>query len=163
MNFITKLLLRFSNPFREGHLYHADGTLYMERFTLFETRVLSARLHHIASPDWDRDMHDHPWNFASVVLSGGYTEDRPPTIYKPRWLGESELRDGARREAGSIAFRRATDRHLISAVDEDTWTLFVYGPRRQWWGFYTRAGKIYWKEYPSVHATGNPRRPHEPG
>lgn len=151
MTRLVALLLKLTRPCDGGHLFHADGTVYMERFTLFETRWLSARMHHIATPDWDRDMHDHPWWFASVVLSGGYTEDRPVSNHKPQWIGDTEARNGSRRSAWSVAFRHATDRHLISAVDPDTWTLFIYGPLRQWWGFYTRLGKIYWREYPSVH------------
>jgi hypothetical protein len=152
-NLITRLLLRLAKPCESGHLLHADGSVYMERFTLFESNWISARVHHIATPDWDRDMHDHPWSFVSVVLSGGYTEDRPASMHKPQWSGDTEARNGSRRSAGSVALRRPTDRHLISAVDPDTWTLFVYGPLRQWWGFYTRAGKIYWREYPSIHET----------
>src|SRR5205085_165249 len=128
--------------------------LYMERFVLFETRWLSARLHNIASADFDRDMHDHPWNFASVVLQGGYTEERPPRNESPQWNGYVEVRSSSRRAAGSVAFRRALDRHLISAVDANTWTLFVYGRKLHWWGFYTRHGKLHWREYPSVHETG---------
>lgn len=156
MNFITRLLLRFAKPYSKGHLFHADGSAYMERFTLFETRWLSARIHHIVSPDWDRDMHDHPWDFVSVILSGGYIEERPtPSFHKPQWLEDgSESRRGRYRASPSIALRHATDRHLISYVEPETWTLFVYGPLRQWWGFYTRAGKIYWRDYPSVHEAG---------
>jgi hypothetical protein len=152
-NLLTRLLLRCSRPFREGHLLHADGTPYMERFALFETPWISARIHHIASPDLDRDMHDHPWNFASLVLSGGYTEARPTFPRHPQWIDGLEDRSYARREAGTVAFRRATDRHLISDVDPGTWTLFVYGAAFQWWGFYTRLGKVHWTEYSSIHAS----------
>lgn len=160
MNLITKLLLCLSHPYRKGHLLHADGTVYMERFSLFETPWLSARIHHIASPDWDRDMHDHPWTFLSVVVSGGYTEERPTRFHKPIWLGDNtESRNSSRRSVGSIALRHATDRHVISSVDPETWTVFVYGPLRQWWGFYTRAGKVYWRDYPSVHAAGQATDP----
>jgi hypothetical protein len=135
MNALTRLLLRFARPYHKGHLLHADGTPYMRRFGLFETRWLSARVHHIATADWDRDMHDHPWNFVSVVLAGGYTEDRPPCRHKPQWIDGDELRTASRRSAPSVAFRRATDRHVISSVDPETWTLFIYGPILQWWGF----------------------------
>jgi hypothetical protein len=37
-------------------------------------------------------------------------------------------------------------------VYPDTWTLMIYGPIRQWWGFFTPRGKVYWRDYPSVIA-----------
>jgi hypothetical protein len=117
-NLLTRLLLRCSRPFREGHLLHADGTPYMERFALFETPWISARIHHIASPDLDRDMHDHPWNFASLVLSGGYTEARPTFPRHPQWIDGLEDRSYARREAGTV--QQLSDMYQ----DATRWRLF---------------------------------------
>lgn len=138
------------HEYRKGHLHHADGSLYMGRWGLFETRWLSARVHHIASADDDRALHDHPWNFVSLVLSGGYLELRPAEI-EPRWCQLDgmvwELVNGFERRAGSVAFRRATDRHRVVQVDPGTYTLFIYGPTVQWWGFYTRSGKIHWEDF----------------
>jgi hypothetical protein len=150
-------------PYRKGHLLHADGSLYMGRYCLFESRWLSARVHHIATADLDRHMHDHPWNFVSLVLRGGYLELRPATLepcfeLATRWWGlewDGELQEqwiACPRTAGSVAFRRATDRHRVSLVSPSTWTLFVYGPALQWWGFYTPQGKIHWKDYATCHA-----------
>lgn len=136
------------------HLYHADGSLYMGRFWLVRTRWFSARLHHIATPDLDRHFHDHPWTFVSVVLRGGYIEVRPATI-EPCFInlpGEPyEIGIPNSRPAGSIALRRATDRHRVVAVQPSTWTLVILSPKRQWWGFYTHKGKVHWKDYPSIH------------
>lgn len=152
MNLITRVLMRFARPFSGGHLHHADGSLYMGRYVLFESRWLSARIHHIASADLDRDMHDHPWDFVSILLSGGYLEQQPLMFHRPEFTEDhTEVRRGRWRAAPSIARRRATDRHLISFVQPNTWSLFIYGPSRQWWGFYTRTGKIHWKDYCSVH------------
>lgn len=134
------------NVYRKGHIYGNDGSLYMGRYTLFETDGLSARVHQIARPDHDRHLHDHPWNFASYVLRGGYTEQRPIDV-NPCFQGDSEDCNSTYRAKGSWAWRHATDRHRISDVQPDTWTLFVYGRLAQWWGFYTPAGKIYWKDY----------------
>lgn len=134
-------------PYRKGHLHHADGSLYMGRYSLFETTHLSARVHNIVTPDSDKVAHDHPWNFFSVVLCGGYTEYRPRQD-TPCWKRDgSEMMYNVRRNAGSIAFRRATDRHLITAVDPDTWTLFIYGRFQNDWGHYLPTGKMHWREY----------------
>lgn len=137
-------------PYRKGHLFHADGSLYMERWSLFEMRWLSARLHHITTHDYDRALHDHPWNFASIVLRGGYVENRPETV-EPCFEGDAERCSQTYRMAGSIAFRRATDRHAITSVLRNTYSLFIYGRALQWWGFYTPSGKVYFRDYASVH------------
>jgi hypothetical protein len=124
----------------------------MGRWKVFETRWLSCRLHELATEDIDRHFHDHPWPFVSIVLTGGYIEARPDSI-EPDFTREGvEIESLTFRRAGNVALRRATDRHQITNVQFDTFTLFIYGQKQQWWGFYTPAGKVYWKDYPSCHA-----------
>lgn len=156
-------------PYR--HLGSDDG-LYMGRWWLVPYRkeqVLSfwrrpigwvlqrfgvaVRIHLIASADAARHLHDHPWAFVSVVLSGGYVEARPFDALHPTFYtsddGDRECLTHSCRRAGDVGFRRATDRHSIVRVEPDTYTLFITGPDRHWWGFYTQAGKVYFKDYDS--------------
>lgn len=148
---ISDLLIRLlaRKVYRKGHIYGTDGSLYMERYAIFETKWLSARLHHICQPDMDRHMHDHPWAFVSIVLKGEYEEATPLDIEPSFCLdGDFEWCRFRVRRAWSIAFRRATRRHQITAVSEGgAWTLFITGPIRQWWGFFTPAGKVHWRDY----------------
>jgi hypothetical protein len=158
MRWLADLIIRLAmrTPYRKGHLFHADGSVYMTRWSLFETSWLSARVHYIATPDHDRHLHDHPWTFLSIVLRGGYVECRPVDLepcFSALMPNEEEFTTAERR-AGSIAIRQATDRHRIAIVRPDTWTLFVYGPKRQWWGFFTPGGKVHSRDYPSVHEAG---------
>jgi hypothetical protein len=163
------------------HLHHGDGTLYMERYWLVpfissehvgcyamrwwrepfgwlcQRFGIAMRIHVIHTPDLDRALHDHPWNFVSVVLRGWYTELRPIDNGQP-CFAEHELSDGGEeltwiihRAERSVAFRRATDRHRIINQSARCVTLFITGPKRQWWGFYTPSGKVYYKDYDSVH------------
>lgn len=141
-------------PYRKGHIYNKDGSLYMGRYSFFETKWLSCRVHHIAAPDDGRAMHDHPWSFLSIVLRGWYIEERPLDPYHPVFLDTtmSESTHWTNRKAGSIAWRHACTRHWISTVSNEDfggecWTLFIYGPLRQWWGFFTPRGKVYWQDY----------------
>lgn len=141
------------------HLLHADGSRYMERYWIFSMPWLSLRLHRICTADLDRHLHDHPWPFVSIVLSGSYIEVRPVTRGPAFHGGECELTVSTHRRAGSIALRHATDRHRIVCVIGDVWTLIFLGPLRQWWGFYTVMGKIYWRDYASCHAQAIGRDP----
>lgn len=159
------------------HLHHGDGTLYMERYWLvpfvssehFGCRAMSwwrepfgwlcqrfgigIRIHIIHTPDLDRALHDHPWSFISVVLHGYYNELRPMFNGRPCFFDHytEESTFVTHRAEGSIAFRRATDRHRIVSQSTQCVTLFITGPKRQWWGFYTPNGKVYYKDYDSVH------------
>ena len=156
MNALANLLIARAKRTPYWHLHHADGSLYMERYWLRpysdDRRGVAMRVHHIVTEDVDRELHNHPWDFLSVVLRGGYLEARPisvePDFSEP---DGSERVTLVSRKAGSVAFRRATDRHRIVAVQPDTWTLFITGPKRQWWGFYTPRGKVHWRDYVSAH------------
>lgn len=79
-------------------------------------------LHHMVRPDSDRDLHDHPGNYVSVILKGSYFE---------------LLKEGHRTwTAGSIALREATTLHRIAALPSGSaWTLFFMGRRQRTWGF----------------------------
>jgi hypothetical protein len=111
---------------------HLEG--YMERFWILRTPWLSARIHRILRSDHDRDLHDHPWDYASVILRGGYFEI---TADGERWYGP-----------GSIVFRRADHLHrLVLREGSSTTTLFVHRRKTRDWGFRTATGWIDWRTY----------------
>jgi len=128
----------------DGSPYRPSGRwgAYVSRIGDYMTRAIietpwgSLRLHHIRRPDRGRHHHDHPFDFVSVLLTGGYVEERNP------W---DVVR--AARLPGSVAFRRAEDLHTISAVLPGTWTFVVAGPRRREWGFATPRRWIGWRDY----------------
>lgn len=137
---------------RPDHLLHADESYYMKRWWLIGTpekkeRPAALRLHHIITRDLDRHLHDHPWPFFSLVLDGWYVEERPVSR-NPCFDGDEEATYQVVRRAGDFAYRRATDRHRISAVSPGgVWTLIAIGSITHWWGFYTPHGKVYWRDY----------------
>ena len=49
-----------------------DGEPYIDRLRIVATPMFCLYLHKIHLADGDRDLHDHPWWFASWVLRGGY-------------------------------------------------------------------------------------------
>ena len=121
------------------------GELYLRRWRIVQTPWFAIYLHKIATPDKDRDLHDHPWPFLSLVLRGGYDELLRTRAY---WPHTPPTQRGVRRGWLSIAFRRATDAHrIVSLHRTPTWTLVLTGRRRRSWGFYTERGFIDWREY----------------
>jgi hypothetical protein len=112
------------------------------RYRLLETRWGSCYLHHLLRSDGDRDLHDHPWAFASWLLWGSYVEHRRrPTMTERaigRLLGPVVVQ---RRRWGSLAWRRATDAHRLE-LRRPAWSLLWVTPRVRTWGFYTPGGWV---------------------
>ena len=67
----------------------------------------AASFNEFTAPDLG-DPHDHPFNFVTHILSGGYTE----RIYHINELGEIKI-DEIERKPGTSHYVRATDIHQI--------------------------------------------------
>lgn len=124
------------------------GELYLRRWRIVQTPWFAIYLHKIATPDKDRDLHDHPWPFVSLVLRGGYDE----LLVTTNTAMDDYLRGGRPpfrvRRWMSLGCRRATDAHRITRLHRTpTWTLVLTGPRRRSWGFYTEHGFVDWRKY----------------
>ena len=106
-----------------------DGSKYITR--VITPRMFGHRLmlHHIHRPDYERHVHNHPWRRSySLILTGGY--------YEERVIDHDTLEVGMREfDPGEINRIDANDFHRITAVAEDTWTLFLAGEPVQSWGF----------------------------
>lgn len=101
---------------------------------------LGIRIHRIVSSD-ERVFHDHPWNFATLILRGGYNEVTP--------LDPSGVTGFLQRyKTGSFRRRNATQWHYITLEPgQEAWTLFITGSKRQSWGFLVNGVKIPWQQY----------------
>ncbi len=186
------------------HLYHDDGSLYMERYWLFRigaprnvqalrlqianlsiflrngnlspaarayvTGRLEAlereiqpryaiRVHRIVSSD-EPVMHDHPWDYTSLILRGGYIETRPNwtegltpghIVADDTAGGQPEMHGAVNRQwygAGALLNRRAQDWHYLTLpAGSEAWTLFCTGAKQQEWGFLINGFKVRWTEY----------------
>jgi hypothetical protein len=136
----------------EIHSNTRPDEVYLRRWYLFRCKWFSIRLHHILLPDEDRDPHDHPWWFLTIILRGGYTERwmryfRPrESIHQfPHWRwGRFSIKHVRR-----FSFHKPNDIHQIIEFNrpQGSWTLFITGAERQEWGFMTERGWVHWSEY----------------
>ena len=53
------------------------GELHFKRWEILKTHFGSIWLHAIYKADTDKHLHNHPWDFISVVLRGSYYEQTP--------------------------------------------------------------------------------------
>ena len=117
-------------------VYEHHLTGYMDRW-IFQHPWGMFRIHHILRSDNQRgDCHDHPFDFTSFLLTGGYRE--------VCMVGDTEVEKLW--PPLSIVRKRAEDAHRI-IVREPLWTLVWTGPRVHEWGFHTPDGWVHWKEY----------------
>lgn len=161
--FIRKWLIRRAQRTPYFDLIH-DGELYMERWwlrkppghgehssTYDKTKSgIGIRIHHTVRSDRGRDLHDHPWWNVSIVLAGGYWEIVPISQAQPAIL-DAHCYRRIWRGPGSVVFRRAHHRHRLEILQGDSaWSLFIMGPWIRDWGFHTRQGWSYWRNYIGV-------------
>ena len=152
-----------AGPLRRLTLRDADGRPFLERWAL-DLGIAGVYLHHVTGPDPGLDLHDHPWAFVSLVLSGAYVDEscdvRAASAVAgeaaeqdnaDRWSGftTSPNRRGARRvwRAGTVHRVTRLTAHRIVSCTPGTWTVIVRGRARQPWGFYTPAGWIDADDY----------------
>tara|TARA_B110000208_G_C11730679_1_gene416289 strand:+ start:995 stop:1447 length:453 start_codon:yes stop_codon:yes gene_type:complete len=111
---------------------------YLERYYLFLKERTSFPfnifIHKFLKSDPD-DLHDHPWNYFTFILSGGYWEH---TTTGKFW-----------RRPFSCIYRKAKSLHRIELDREKPycWTLFIPCRRKRDWGFVTKDGWVTNKQY----------------
>jgi hypothetical protein len=118
-----------------------NGVLYLDRLRIMQTPWFGVMLHRIHTPDLDRDPHDHPWPFASLILRGWYTEELWDT---------ADIASGSRhriRSRWSVKTIRLSQAHKIRAVGEGLLTLVITGRRQGSWRFWTETGPVDWRDY----------------
>jgi len=115
---------------------------YLSRLRIVQTPWFALYLHRMDGPDSRPTLHDHPWNFLSLVLRGGYIERRldPHSMlvdeqHRVRWVNRM----------------RTHDAHAITELLRvPTWTLLLVGPRRRTWGYLEHRFNLtawHWTEY----------------
>ena len=133
--FVMKLLNRYRIIYDK-----ATGEPYLERFYIFlrdrdkSPFPFNIFLHRFIRSDTD-ELHDHPWAFRTLILSGGYWEHTEEGTY---WRG-----------AGSYRYASADTFHRVE-LDESNprcWTLFVPSKAYKDWGFKTAKGWVQHEEY----------------
>ena len=119
------------------------GLLYLVRLRIIATPWFGIYVHDIHEDDGDRDCHNHPWSFISIVLRGSYTErvyDQPashPCSYRQQVHGRFSVHRMGR-----------TSAHRIVKASPGLKTLILVGPRRGTWGFFEHDGTfVDWETY----------------
>ena len=93
---------------------------YLIRWVI-DFKLFSVRLHHWLKSDDLRNLHDHPWDFISIVLLGSIIDRTETGDTERGWL--------------SITKFPAEHKHA-AVVKKSCWTLLICGPPRRIWGYW---------------------------
>lgn len=117
---------------------------YLSRWwVLPPNRYFNAYVHRFHRSDDDRALHDHPWPWCSIILSGGYIEHTIAAggVHRRKWQAPGTMRFGVPRAA-----------HRIELVESfpclwEARTLFIRGPKVREWGFHCPRGWRHWRQF----------------
>ena len=118
-----------------------------------DLRIFGLYVHRIRQADPGLDLHDHPWSFVSIVLRGGYVEERAEIRRAPQYAEWSDRTLDGRRgwlatwRAGSVHRVRLDEAHRIVEVEPGTVTLVLRGRKLRAWGFYLETGWVDQRAY----------------
>lgn len=133
--------------FNERFLIGAENPAgpMLERWRLVQTPWFGIYVHFIYREDLDRDPHDHPWNFFSIVLRGVYEEERTADIRRPHKVDLRRFTDSS--WLNRMHFFPLRSAHRIIWVMPGTVTLCIVGRKRRDWGFWTSYGWVEYRDY----------------
>ena len=119
-----KMMALFEN--RKRVIYDRTNSVpYLIRYYLFLIdRVkfpFNLTLHKILVSDLD-DLHDHPWDYFTIILKGGYYEHTPEGKF---WRGPGHFRFCKAQSLHRLELKKDTDGNEICGFDE---LLEVHGP-----------------------------------
>ncbi len=105
----------------------------------------SIRLHHWIRSDDKRFMHNHPWDFLTIVLKGGYTDvsNSGKKQYRSDLGKEVPILELDELKSGSISFRKASHCHYVDVPEGGAWTLLFCGRPKQKWGFWIKTNQFF--------------------
>lgn len=115
---------------------------YMLRWwKIMRNAYFNCYYHIVKRSDDDTAHHDHPWFSFSIVLEGGYFEERiaPGGVHVRKWYGPGSM---LFRRSGKVAHRLVllTNGGNISVVgapqELPVHTIFITGPVLRRWGFH---------------------------
>lgn len=146
-------------------LRRKDGDTYLERWG-WECRWFGVFIHKMSAPDPGVHLHDHPWTFLTLILKGGYVEERALCTEAPKLAALAEEHERAssmpqyhapygdekhRYPLSARIFRKREAHRIVRLLEDHSWSLVVHGPKNRGWGFYTAQGFIPEVEYDEMN------------
>lgn len=113
---------------------HGRCPTYLYRWRVLRLFGCAVYVHRFVGDDWSRDLHDHPKQFVSVGLWGGYNEETTKGVreYRAPWVR---------------SFPPSHTHRLTLGRFGECWTLVAVFRATKPWGFWHKGVWIHWREY----------------
>ena len=123
-----------------------NGKPYLSRFFFIKTPWFSVFLNVLHGPDTYSHLHDHPVDFLSLLLWGGYSEHSVYELYTEGggYLGTTNR--GIEYHSW-YNWMPHTKRHRIISTTGKVVTLCFASAKRQDWGYFVDNVKVPWQVY----------------
>jgi hypothetical protein len=103
------------------------GVLHFKRWVIFGNSKFEIYLHYFSKADEDFHLHDHPWNFFSFILYGGYVEKTEKGFNEKKPF--------------SFSINKAEHKHkIVKLLKKKCISIVIAGPRIREWGYQTEDG-----------------------
>ncbi len=140
----AEVISKLKSLFKSSDIVVA-GSLYMKRWRFGPENWPGLRVHKIVRSDEDRALHDHPFDFVSIIMKGGYWEHTADG--RRTWYGPGSVLSREAETLHRLELKRDCDvgrPHSPCDGDEiPTWTFVIRGRHRREWGFKTVAGWVH--------------------
>lgn len=111
-----------------------EGKLHFRRWELLKTKWFSIWIHGIYESDQDLHLHNHPWDFKSIVLKGSYIE-----LTEKGFVWQTPLKFNSRNGENFHKIYK-----LLTPV---VYTLFFVTPTKREWGYEVNGEFITHEKY----------------
>jgi len=109
--------------------------VYLIRYVIFKCKWFGVYLHEFFKSD-EEVLHDHPWDFVTLILKGSYKEEIL-SKEKKRWTSVyGWIKKFRTVKKGQFLFRKAKHIHRVILTDNNPITLSVLFRKKREWGFW---------------------------
>jgi len=118
-----------------------EGKLHFRRWELLKTKWFSIWIHGIYESDQDLHLHNHPWDFKSIVLKGSYIE-----LTERGFVWQTPLK---------LNSRNGENFHKIyKLLTPVVYTLFFVTPTKREWSYEVNGEFITHEKYRELKKQG---------
>lgn len=147
MNLFTKMIRKI---FLVKEIESQTGEVHFRRYRLLNTPWFEIYIHHIMKSDEDDDMHDHPFSFKSLILSGAYRE-------LCKLYPNFDVLITNEYNVGDVISHCGEDIHKITLLTKEVWTLVIASKRYRMWGYRFNKDN-HWIDFDTYRRIKNSRR-----
>ena len=143
-----------------GLKYFPEGQTEMRWWQRALAWLPCTYVHRFVASDDDEELHNHPWEATSLILAGGYVEERRLHV-EPFRSREGNVVPLVQRKTilqeftpWKLNYIFADTFHKVTLIEDDAWTIIVCGKKVGSWGFWNPKTSefLHWKAHVAKRA-----------